>query len=110
MKEFYKINSESVSNRILISRIIFLKGLSFVYLISYISLYGQIQGFWGNDGLFPANLFLQKIKESLSGHKYYIFYPTIAWLLNLNTYAVENFLYILCLFGIVISLLIIFCD
>ena len=110
MKEFYKINSESASNRILISRIIFLKGLSFVYLISYISLYGQIQGLWGNDGLFPANLFLQKIKESLSGHKYYIFYPTIAWLLNLNTYAVENFLYILCLFGIVISLLIIFCD
>ena len=110
MKEFYKINSESASNRILISRIIFLKGLSFLYLISYISLYGQIQGLWGNDGLFPANLFLQKIKESLSGHKYYIFYPTIAWLLNLNTYAVENFLYILCLFGIVISLLIIFCD
>ena len=110
MKEFHKINSESTSNRIVIGRIIFLKGLSFVYLISYLSLYGQIQALWGNDGLFPANLFLQKLQESLKGHNYYLFYPTLAWLLNIHSYAIENLLYILCLLGIGISLLIIFYD
>ena len=107
MKEFHKINSESTSNRILITRIIFLKGLSFIYLLTYLSLYGQIQALWGNDGLFPANLFLQKIQESLKGHNYHIFYPTLFWLFNLQSYAVENFLFILCLLGIGISLLII---
>ena len=108
MKEFHKINSESTSNRIVISRIIFLKGLSFIYFLTYLSLYGQIQALWGNDGLFPANLFLQKIQESLKGHKYQIFYPTLFWLFNLQSYAIENVLFILCLFGIVLSLLIIF--
>ena len=107
MKEFHKINSESTSNRIVITRIIFLKGLSFIYLITYLSLYGQIQALWGNDGLFPANLFLQKIQESLKGHNYHIFYPTLFWLFNLQSYAVENLLFILCLLGIGISLLII---
>ena len=110
MKEFHKINSEATTNRIIITRIIFLKGLSLVYLISYLSLYGQIQGLWGNEGLFPSNLFLQKLHESLKGHKYYLFYPTIAWLFNLQSHAVENLLYILCLLGIIISLLIIFYD
>lgn len=108
MKEFHKINTESTSNRIVITRVIFLKGLSFVYLISFLSLYGQIQGLWGNDGIFPSNLFLQRLQETLKGHKYYLVYPTFAWLLNLKTNSVENFLYILCLLGIIISLLIIF--
>ena len=109
MKEFQKINNETISNRIIITRLLFLKGLSFIYLISFISLYGQIQGLWGNEGLFPSNFFLQKLKENLKGHKYYVFYPTIAWLFNSSndSYSIENLLYILCLIGIIISFLII---
>ena len=108
MKEFSKINKESLSNRIILSRLIFLKGLSFLYLITFISLYGQIQGLWGNDGLLPSNLFLQKIQEGLKDHKYYLLYPTLAWLLNIQSNAIENYLYIICLIGIILSLLIIF--
>lgn len=108
MKEFQKINREALYNRILITRIIFLKGLSIIYLISFLSLYGQIQGLWGNDGIFPSNFFLSKLKETLKTYKYYyLFYPTIAWLFDYNTYAIENLLYILCLAGIIISILII---
>ena len=107
MKEFKKINKESLSNRIIISRNIFLKGLSIVYLISFLSLYGQIQALWGNEGLFPSNLFLSKLKESLKGHKYYLFYPTIAWIFNFDSYSIENLLYVLCLLGIIISISII---
>ena len=72
MKEFQKINREALYNRILITRIIFLKGLSIIYLISFLSLYGQIQGLWGNDGIFPSNFFLSKLKETLKTYKYYI--------------------------------------
>ena len=107
MKEFQKINKESLSNRIIymvITRTIFLKGLAIIYLISFLSLYGQIQGLWGNEGLFPSNLFLSKLKESLKGHKYYLFYPTIAWLFNFNSYSIENLLYILCIIGIILSI------
>ena len=107
MKEFQNINKESIPHRIIISRIIFLKGLSFIYLISFLSLYGQIQGLWGNEGLFPSNLFLSKLRENLKGHRYYLFYPTIGWLFNLNSYSIENLLYILCLIGIIISISII---
>ena len=108
MKEFQNINKEGLSNRILITRIVFLKGLSIIYLISFLSLYGQIQGLWGNEGLFPSNLFLSKLKETIKEHKYYyLFYPSIAWALNFNTSSIENLLYILCLIGIIISVLII---
>lgn len=108
MKEFQRINKESIPNRIIIARNIYLKGLAIIYLISFLSLYPQIQGLWGNDGLFPSNLFLSKLKESLKSHKYYLFYPTIAWLFNLNSYSIENLLYILCIIGIILSINIIF--
>ena len=109
MKEILTINKECVSNRILITRIIFLKLLGLIYLLSFISLYNQIQGLWGNSGILPANLFLSKIKNN-TGYNDLISYPSIAWLFNLdnNSYQIENLLYILCLFGIIISLLIIF--
>ena len=108
MKEIQKINKECVSNRILITRIIFLRFLSIIYLLSFLSLYCQIQGLWGNSGILPANLFLSKIKEKNSN---YIFsYPSIIWLfnLNINSYQIENFLYIICIIGILVSLLVLF--
>ena len=112
MKEFKKINKEALSNRIVITRMIFLKGLSIIYLIAFLSLYGQIQGLWGNEGLFPSSLFLEKLKEKLAGHHYYLFYPSLVWLLNtnINSNSIENLLYILCLLGIILSLGIIFYD
>ena len=74
MKEIQKINKECVSNRILITRIIFLRFLSIIYLLSFLSLYGQIQGLWGNTGILPVNIFLLRIKEK--NPNYLISYPT----------------------------------
>ena len=109
MKEIMTINKECVSNRILITRIIFLKLLALISFLSFISLYNQIQGLWGNSGILPTNLFLSKIKNN-TWHNHLISYPSIAWFFNLdkNSYQIENLLYILCLLGIIISLLIIF--
>ena len=108
MKEIIKINKECVSNRILITRIIYLRILSIIYLLSFISLYSQIQGFWGNSGILPANLFLSKIKQNSSN--YIISYPSFLWFFNisLNSQQIENSLYIINIFGILVSLLIIF--
>ena len=110
MKEIQTINKECVSNRVLIIRILFLQLLSFIYLISYISLYSQIQGLWGNLGIVPANIFLSKIKQKQFGLKCIISCPSIAYILNsdINSHQIENLLYILCIIGIFISLLIIF--
>jgi ABC-type multidrug transport system fused ATPase/permease subunit len=110
MKEIQKINKECVSNRILIARIIYLRLLSIVYLISFISLYYQIQGLWGNEGIVPANLFISNLKHNSTGYSHIISYPSITWLFNAdsNSYQIENLLFILCLIGILFSLLIIF--
>ena len=108
MKEIQKINKECVSNRILITRIIYLRFLAIIYLLSFISLYSQIQALWGNSGILPANLFLSKIKNNNFNYKFS--YPSLLWFFNLdiNSFQIENLLYILCLIGIFISLLIIF--
>ena len=110
MKEIHKINKECVTNRILITRLIFLRSLSLIYLISFISLYYQIQGLWGNNGILPANIFLSKIKQNNTAFNYITSYPSIGLLLNTDnsSYQIENLMFILCLIGIIISLLIIF--
>ena len=110
MEEIRAINKECVSNRIIIIRILYLRLLSFIYLISYISLYSQIQGLWGNSGILPANLFLSKINQNKFELKYFISYPSIALFFNsdINSHQIENLLYILCIIGIFISILIIF--
>ena len=110
MKEIHKINKECVTNRILITRLIFLRALSLIYLISFISLYYQIQGLWGNSGILPANIFLSKLKQNNTAFNYITTYPSIGWLLNTDnsSYQIENLMFILCLIGIIISLLILF--
>ena len=118
MEEIKRINMNSIPNRIILTRILFLKCLSFIYLISFISLYGQIQGLWGDEGLFPANLYLEKIKETFKEKAIFLNFPTLAWYIQNIHFSfikltflhfgsnIENFLYIICIIGIIISLLI----
>ena len=121
MEELKRINTESVSNRIVITRTIFLRLLALVYLIAFLSLYGQIQGLWGDEGLLPAKFILQKLKDTQKEKANFFSFPTIAWIfkfmsdkhllpdlnvigLHFGSYA-ENILYVISLIGIVISFL-----
>ena len=117
MEEIKRINMNSIPNRIILTRIIFLKLLSFIYLIAFIGLYGQIQGLWGDEGIFPANLYLEKIKETFKEKAIFLNFPTLAWYIEKINIPlkisflhfgsnVENFLFIICIIGILISLLI----
>lgn len=123
MEELKRINSQSVGNRIVITRTIFLRLLGCIYLIAFLSLYGQIQGLWGDEGLLPAKFILEKLKETQKEHANFISFPTIAWFfqslseknllptvnifgLHFGSYA-ENLLFIISLVGIIISFLIV---
>lgn len=64
MEEIKRININGVSNRIVLTRSIYLRFLSLIYLIAFVGIYGQIQGLWGEEGLLPLNLFLNKLRET----------------------------------------------
>ena len=73
-----KIEQESVNTNITLTRSIFLRSMGFVYLIAYLSLFYQIQGLWGDEGLLPAKNLLEKINENYKDKSGYIF-PVILW-------------------------------
>ena len=112
MEEIKRININGVSNRIVLTRSIYLRFLSLIYLIAFVGIYGQIQGLWGDEGLLPLNLFLNKIREAN-----FLNFPILAWFfeynfINLNFFEkfgiylnsnLEIYMYILCLIGIFIS-------
>jgi hypothetical protein len=120
------IEKENVNINLTLTRSIYLKSFAFIYLLAYLSLYFQIQGLWGDEGLLPASNLMEKIKENYKDESTSIF-PIILWyseifnsalifvlkFLRLDSFflidansSVENSLYILCLLGIILSILI----
>lgn len=79
MEELSYINKTSISNRIVLMRNIFLRLLSLIYLISFISLYRQFQGLWGDEGILPAKNFLLNMKSQFKEKANILNFPTLAW-------------------------------
>ncbi len=52
-------------NEIVIVRSLFLRGIAIVYLIANLSLYTQVQGLFGDEGLYPVKNFMMKLNEFL---------------------------------------------
>ena len=73
-----QIENENINVNMTLTRSIYLKSLAFIYLLAYLSLYFQIQGLWGDEGLLPAKNLLEKIKENYKDESSYIF-PVILW-------------------------------
>ena len=88
------------------SRYLILKGISIIYLISYLNILYQINILWGNNGLLPVkNLIELSLLKNDNN-----FYPSIIpFLFNLKI-NLEILLYFLCFIGIILSLLIIIFD
>lgn len=64
-------------------RFLFLRGLGLVYLIAFLSLWAQIQGLVGSEGIVPASQLMAAVKtETAQRHmgleRFHIF-PTLAW-------------------------------
>jgi predicted DCC family thiol-disulfide oxidoreductase YuxK len=79
----------------------FLRALGLIYLIAFVSLWVQLDGLIGIDGVSPINQFLPAAYERF-GRSAYSLLPTLCWLDSSST-----FLHFLCGSGVVLSLLLV---
>jgi predicted DCC family thiol-disulfide oxidoreductase YuxK len=80
----------------------FLCGLGLIFLIAFVSLWVQIDGLVGSNGVTPVRELLPAARAQLGDRALWIL-PTLCWL-NSN----DAFLHFLCGGGVVLSLLLIF--
>lgn len=79
----------------------FLRLLGLVYLIAFVSLWAQIDGLIGANGILPVSQFLPAVQEQI-GQRAYSILPTLCWFNSSNA-----FLHFLCGGGALLSLLLI---
>jgi predicted DCC family thiol-disulfide oxidoreductase YuxK len=79
----------------------FLRALGLIYLIAFVSLWVQLSGLIGTDGVSPINQFLPAVYERF-GRSGYSLLPTLCWLDSSN-----SFLHFLCGSGVALSLLLV---
>ncbi len=77
-----------------LSRWLFLRALGCIYLIAFLSLWVQIHGLIGSNGILPTDQFLTFIRQHLGVEGYYAF-PTLLWL-----HPSDLFLHLLCAAGV----------
>src|SRR5438128_3946578 len=79
----------------------FLRALGLTYLVAFASLWVQVDGLVGSNGVSPLNQFLREVYERF-GTRAYSLLPTLCWFDSSN-----GFLHFLCGGGVVFSLLLI---
>ncbi len=80
---------------------IFLRALGIIYLIAFLSLWMQVDGLVGSDGIEPIGEYLAAAKTQLGARAIYLL-PTLCWIDSSNA-----FLHFLCGTGVVCSILLI---
>ena len=80
----------------------FLRMLGLIYLIAFVSLWVQVDGLVGSNGMSPVSRFLPAVRQQLGPDAYFLL-PTLCWFDSSNA-----FLNFLCGSGVVLSLLLIF--
>ena len=89
-----------------LTRWIFLRALGAIYLIAFVSLWTQIGGLIGHDGILPADQFMTAVRQQcdrqgIALDRFY-FVPTLCWL-----DASDGFLHFQCATGSVLAALLI---
>ena len=79
----------------------FLRALGLIYLIAFVSLWVQVDGLVGSNGVSPLDQFLPAIHERFR-HNAYSLLPTLCWFDPSN-----GFLHFLCCGGVLLSLILI---
>lgn len=80
----------------------FLRALGLTYLIAFVSLWVQVDGLVGANGIVPVSEFLPAAREQIGANALFVL-PTLCWF-----NASDAFLHFLCGGGVVLSLLLIF--
>lgn len=86
----------------LLATYIFLRFLSVIYLIAFISLWIQLDGLIGSNGILPVSNFLYSVYQEAGANQYFSV-PTLCWL-NSSDW----FLHFLCALGVLSSILLLF--
>ena len=76
---------------------IFLRGLAATYAIAFASLWWQLSGLIGPEGILPAQPFLDSVAQQLGAGRWWQL-PTLCWI-----FGAGKFLHILCLGGLLLS-------
>ena len=84
-----------------LSRWLFLRGLGCIYLIAFLSLWVQIHGLVGSNGILPAGQYLEAVRQQIGPEGYHLV-PTLFWL-----NASDAFLHFVCAGGVLLSLILI---
>lgn len=84
-----------------LSRWLFLRGLGCIYLIAFLSLWVQIHGLVGSNGILPAAQYLEAVRAHIGTEGYYLV-PTLFWL-----NASDVCLNLLCAGGVLLSFVLI---
>jgi lipase maturation factor 1 len=79
----------------------FLRALGLIYLIAFVSLWVQVGGLVGTNGMSPVSRFLPAVRQQFGPDAYFLL-PTLCWFDLSNA-----FLHFLCGGGVVLSLLLI---
>jgi lipase maturation factor 1 len=79
----------------------FLRMLGLIYLIAFVSLWVQVDGLVGSNGMSPVSRFLPAVRQQLGPDAYFLL-PTLCWFDSSNA-----FLHFLCGGGVVLSLFLI---
>ncbi|MEW6306665.1 MAG: lipase maturation factor family protein [Verrucomicrobiota bacterium] len=82
-----------------LSRWLFLRFLGLIYFIAFVSLWVQIDGLVGSNGILPARQFIDAAREQLGPGGFWRA-PTLCWL-----NASDGFLHFLCFSGVVCAVL-----
>jgi predicted DCC family thiol-disulfide oxidoreductase YuxK len=83
------------------AREFFLRSLGGIYLIAFLSLWMQVDGLIGAQGILPVAEFLPAARDQLGAAAWFLL-PTLCWFNSSNT-----FLHLLCGAGAVVSVLVI---
>src|SRR6266550_2514396 len=84
-----------------LSRWIFLRLLGVIYLIAFVSLWTQLDGLIGHNGILPVADYLQAVRERLGPERYW-WLPTFCWFSP-----GDGFLHVQCAAGVALSLLLV---
>jgi hypothetical protein len=84
-----------------LSRWLFLRGLGIVYLLAFASLWVQVDGLIGRNGIAPAEAFAEEVRGQIGSRAYFLA-PSLFWL-----YPHDATLHVLCAGGVVAALLLI---
>ena len=86
----------------LIPRWLFLRALGLIYFSAFYSLFFQIQGLIGPDGILPGGGYLQAVSRSTMAHARYWYVPSLLWMSSGS-----HMLMALCWAGMIASILLV---